>query len=113
MLPRVIRGPLAFLLYALFLLVFCVGVIWGVVWPILNLFDVPITYLYIMTVVAYIFLMTAVIIMVEKRRRKDAAIEKLPVKEVIEGAAKICPRCGTLASQKSIKCPKCGASLEK
>lgn len=110
--PRVIRGPFAFLLYALFILVFCVGFIWGIVWPILNVFDVPITYLYIITVVAYIFLMMAVVITVEKRRRKDAAIEKLPVKEVIEGVAKICPHCGTLASQTSIKCPKCGSLLE-
>jgi len=75
-------------------------------------FDVPITYLFIITALAYTSLMIAIVLTVERRRRKDVILEKLPVKEVIEGVAKTCPRCGTLASQKSTNCPKCGAPLE-
>lgn len=110
--PRIIQGSLAFLVYALFILLLCVLFSWGIVWPILSVFDVPITYLYVITVVAYVFLMIAIILAVKKRRRKEVVPEKLPVKDVIEGVAKICPHCGTLAAQKSTKCPRCGAPLE-
>mgnify|MGYP001109529774 CR=1 FL=1 len=106
--PKVIRGPLAFLAYALSILFFCVLFFWGIVWPILDVFDVPITYLYVTTILAYVSIMMAIVLTVVKKRKGGVLIEKLPTKEIIEGVAKICPRCGTLASQDSVKCPKCG-----
>ena len=109
--PKVIHGPLAFLAYALSILFFCIIFFWGIIWPILNVFDIPITYLYVITILAYVSIMMAIVLPMVKKRRETALLEKLSTREVIEGVAKICPRCGTLASQDSIKCPKCGFLL--
>jgi len=56
--------------------------------------------------------MVVIVFTAVKGRWEDGALERLPVKEVIEGVAKICPHCGTLASRDSVKCPKCGNLLE-